>query len=932
MTSKELQKFLAEPREYGIVPFWFINHYTEEDVLRRQIREMARKHCGSVMIHPRDGLMGGYLNRHWEDVCRIIIDEAKKCGLKVWLYDELNFPSGPAGGKIFENCPDTAMKSLELVYDSSVPPPEKFDKVISFDGRYLGFVIRYQNQYPDYLNKKDMAEFVRLSYRWYADRFKEDFGSVIQGEFTDNSCANFGFFRRSVPWTENIEEKFFDFCGCTLDDVLPSLFFDTPRSTLHRLHFWRFLNALYLETFIIPIEKECALNNIAATGHYCIEDGTSEHVRQLGNRFDQKLHQQLPGVDMLGAPDVETLNKFPLGTASALIAMTSSPAYFFHDSRVLCECFGLSLKWEMNPAQMRRISAVLAALGIDLFVPHGLYYSIGGHRKRECIPDFYHNTLWEKFGDWALFAARLSALTAHSKHLAQTALFYPVTSQQASLELGKDCGKRCSKIDNAMRRAADLMISNAIPFEIIDGRILNSAQVTDNSLQIILPSGKIHTLKTVILPSVWIIDGNNAEKLTDFARSGGKIIALEETLSAVFDGKEVLPYSLPENFYSCICNSFNDGKDDGKFLAATGTGGVKVKLAGTQNKIMLREFERPDGQYFAMIQNFSCDTVENVRLSCDFEPAVMDIDTLEFYGTESKDFTHTFTYGETLLLTERQETLPLLPRKRNGICHTPEVADWQIALRDNNTLRLARMKCSYGEERRVFSAEFEIENLPSTLELLLDIDPTEAECRAGATPFEGDDGPVHPRNRCIVRVNGKRVWNIYRSQVDSRIYASDILPLVQCGKNTVELDQVCYRFETAVSVPDPFVLTGKFGIRDGKIIPCPETLPSLRWEKTSLANYSGTLEFSAEIPVPPEMRGKIFAVSFENVREFCSVFINNVDCGSRIMAPWYFEFDEKLSDCEIITLTICCTNTPANCWQEPVDSGISGGTVFHVKE
>ncbi len=931
MTSKELQKFLEDPREYGIVPFWFINHYAEADVLKQQIREMAQKHCGGVMIHPRDGLMGGYLNRHWEDVCRVIIDEAKKCRLKVWLYDELNFPSGPAGGKIFENCPDTAMKSLELVYDSTALPQEKFDKVICFDGRYLGFAIRRQNQYPDYLNKKDMEEFVKLSYRWYADRFKEDFGSVIQGEFTDNSCANFGFYRRSVPWTENIEEKFFDFCGCSLDDVLPSLFFDTPESPLHRLYFWRFLNALYLETFIVPIEKECALNNIAATGHYCIEDGTSEHVRQLGDRFDQKLHQQLPGVDMLGSPDAETLNKFPLGTASALIAMTSSPAYFFHNSRVLCECFGLSLKWEMNLAQMRRISAVLAALGIDLFVPHGLYYSIGGHRKRECIPDFYHNTLWEKFGGWALFAARLSALCAHSKHLAQTALFYPVTSQQASLELGKDSGRRCSNIDNAMHHAADLMIANAVPFEIIDRRILDAAKVTEGALQITLPSGESHTLKTVILPSVWIIDGNNAEKLTDFARSGGKIIALEETLSFVFDGKEVLPYSLPENFYSCICNSFNAGKEDEKFLAATGQGGVKVKLSDTQRKIMIREFERPDGQYFAMIQNFSCDTVGDVRISCDFEPAVLDIDTLEFYKT-SKDFVHTFTYGETLLLTERHESLPPLPEKNRGVTREIEVPYWQITLKHNNTLRLEEMKCSYGGERRVFSADFEIAQMPSTLELLLDIDPTEVECRAGATPFEGDDGPVHPRNRCIVRVNGKRVWNIRRSQVDSRIYASDILPLVQCGRNTVELDQDCSRFETAVSIPDPFILAGKFGVCDGKIFPSPETLPSLRWEMTVLANYSGTLEFSAEIPVPPEMRGKIFAVSFEDVRENCSVSINEVDCTGRIMPPWYFEFDSKLSDREKMTLTICCTNTPANCRQKPVNSGISGNPVFHVKE
>lgn len=931
MTAEKLQHFLENPREFGFVPFWFINHFPEEKVLREQIRDMAAKHCSGVMIHPRDGLMGGYLNKNWEKVCSVIIDEAKKQDLKVWLYDELNFPSGPAGGKIFENCPDTAMQSLELVYESEKLPEEKFDKLLQYNGKYLGFVIRRQIQYPDYLDEKAMAEFIRLSYTWYAERFKSDFGSVIPGEFTDNSCANFGFYRRSVPWTAQIEEKFCDFCGCKLDDVLPSLFWDTPDSTLHRLYFWRFLNALYLETFIVPIEKECAKNGIAATGHYCIEDGISEHVRQLGDRFEQKLHQQLPGVDMLGAPDTEKLNKFPLGTASALIAMTSSPAYFFHNSRVLCECFGLSLLWKMNLAQMRRISAVLAALGIDLFVPHGFYYSIGGHRKRECIPDFYHNTMWEKFGDWSLFAARISALTAYSKHIADTALFYPVTAQQGALELGPACGKRCAVIDKAMHRTADLLIANAVPFEVIDKRILASAEVSGGVLRIALPSGKTHTLKTLILPSVWLAEKETADKLTEFARSGGRVIALEETLSAVFTGNAVLPFAPEDDFYSCICSDFNSGKDDEKFLAAVKEGmhSSRVKISGACGKIMLREFERPDGQYFAMIQNFSCDTVENVSITCDFDPVILDIDTLKFYRPSSRNICRKFTYGETFLLTECAGDFPFPVPEKNSALWGPEIAAWQIRLTDKNTLRLKDMTCSYGMSRRVFSADFEIEELPGTLDLLLDIDPTEIEARAGVYPFTGKNGPVYPRDRCIVRVNGVRVENIVPgSFLDSRICTADILSLVRKGRNTVELDQVCYRFETAVSVPDAFILAGDFGICDNKITQCPRSLPALLWDKSSIANYSGTVEFTAGIPLPPEKRGRIVGIEFDDVHENCSVWINDRFCGSRIMAPWRFEFDKELSDCEKMTLKICCTNTPANRWQEPVKSGISGSIKF----
>lgn len=164
---KDLKKFLEKPTEFGIVPFWFLNHYPEEKIIKQQLEDMASKGIGGVMVHARNGLMGGYLDQHWQDIFSCIISEAQKHRLKVWLYDELNFPSGSAGRKVFEACPQNAMQSLELVYEQKEVPDGPFDKLIRFRDMYLGFKIQKQPQYPDYLNDEVTSEFVRLSYRRY---------------------------------------------------------------------------------------------------------------------------------------------------------------------------------------------------------------------------------------------------------------------------------------------------------------------------------------------------------------------------------------------------------------------------------------------------------------------------------------------------------------------------------------------------------------------------------------------------------------------------------------------------------------------------------------------------------------------------------------------------------------------------------------------
>ena len=262
-------------------------------------------------------------------------------------------------------------------------------------------------------------------------------------------------------------------------------------------------------------------------------------------------------MDMLGSHDWDELGKFPIGTPTLLAGpMTASPAYFIHGSRTLCECFGCSLEWGMTLGEMRRITGTLAALGVDLFVPHGLYYSIAGHRKRECVPDFLHNTLWEFFGQWSVYTGRICALSASSLHCAETAIFYPVTAQQASLELPDkkypDHGERCNRIDTESQRAAELLFTHGIGYEMLDESLIVLAQISDGALQIRLPNGAFHPIRTLILPSAWIVNQSTYEKLYEFSRTGGHLIALGEKISAVLDGAVIREVRPEKTFTSVI--------------------------------------------------------------------------------------------------------------------------------------------------------------------------------------------------------------------------------------------------------------------------------------------------------------------------------------------------------------------------------------------
>ena len=54
-----------------------------------------------VLVYPRDGLETEYMSEEWRSVFSIFLDFAVKNDMRVWLYDEFNWPSGTCNSQVY---------------------------------------------------------------------------------------------------------------------------------------------------------------------------------------------------------------------------------------------------------------------------------------------------------------------------------------------------------------------------------------------------------------------------------------------------------------------------------------------------------------------------------------------------------------------------------------------------------------------------------------------------------------------------------------------------------------------------------------------------------------------------------------------------------------------------------------------------------------
>lgn len=132
--NETILKLLKGERENHILPF-FWQHGEDEATLRAYMKAIHEANCGAVCVEsrPHPDFCGP---KWWQDM-DVILDEARRRGMKVWILDDSHFPTGFANGAV-KRAPtelhrqsvcantiklDGEAREVELSLEGLIPPP-----------------------------------------------------------------------------------------------------------------------------------------------------------------------------------------------------------------------------------------------------------------------------------------------------------------------------------------------------------------------------------------------------------------------------------------------------------------------------------------------------------------------------------------------------------------------------------------------------------------------------------------------------------------------------------------------------------------------------------------------------------------------------------------------------------------------------------------
>ena len=1014
----EAAQFRNPPLNFRPVAFWFLNHRLEEVELRKQIREMSEKGMGGIMLHARDGLRTAYLKDEWKIAIDAAIAEAEKHGMEVWLYDENHYPSATAGDNLQIKDPDRTMKSLEVAeerivnsnedvhFDSKKIPGNAMVLAASFDnghaadlsssvrngefdwrvpgdwGKTAVIVLKeigYKpcpshkfSAYPDYLDPDLTDEFIALTHQWYYKHFGDKFGKTIRGIFSDNSCGNFGHIRRSIPWGKDMEARFETATGESIRKHIPQLFCpDLPDSERSRLMFWKFFGQTYLDSYFGRIKDYCDKVGLFSTGHLCCEDGLGEHVRQIGDYFDVMRHFSFCAVDHLGpiqrgAP--LTLWKYGEHPHST-IKNTCSAARFMGLPQVMCESFGCaSSPWALDLFETKRISGWLAAIGINVFVPHGLYYSIAGNRKWECTPDHLHNPMWSYYAEWTDWASRLSLAGTGGATLAEVAVLYPVHSLRASLELGSEKDNPCSSdrgrlndfIESTYRFTVDNLFCKHIDFEIIDEELLCAAELAGNGTLRVrsVNRGFDLLLKVLILPAMTVIQSKAAALLEQFIEDGGTVLFLNAVPGKVFDPENMNVRQAPGILGQCKTPPLINA-DQNMLLWKKSIGehgDVRLlqimpleESSATENliaeniltrcqpnivlqsdtgasldRIITRAWENR-GQRFYFIFNTTCETISNVEVKINDAGQLrrISLDTGEVIAW-ANERPYDIPPADGLLLASgfERENARLEPLPSKLLRTIPLADSWEFKTDRKNILALRRWTTEVKGECQIHHFTFYSETNLSEAILLLD--------QERSTP-EFDSHSYADRFSCSF--NGKTIPSFLPgTYLDRNIYEAELPDGIRQGENRLEIKSSACLIDWEYRLWPPMIV-GDFRLRQRNgemaLTGSAGEIATGDWTSQGYHFFAGEGAYTQRIEMPSVESGERILLDLNNVANACRIEIDGRTIGTRLSPPW--TFDLTAFSGKRINLSVKVINTPNNLFMDmSLPSGLIGPATISI--
>ncbi|HDS74639.1 MAG TPA: hypothetical protein ENN56_03770, partial [Firmicutes bacterium] len=471
MNVAEIRAALKDPGPtYRPMPMWFWNGRIDATEFVNQMDRMWSQGIRAFFIHPMpqefrpndfvSGIEGEYLGSEYMDAITKVVAAAAERDMRVWLYDEGGWPSGPNVGRVVAERPD--LKGKVARYNEQ------------------GEVEILDRGYPvDLLDREATEIFITQVHEKYAAAVGDHFGSTILGFFTDEPRFAGRVGGAEIPWTSKLPEQFKARKGYDISLGMAILFGLKASRTLDEgkraqviSDFYDVVTSLWRENWWCVLAEWCHERSLMLTGHLAGEDSLVSHLTNGADFFRAMELVDWPGIDAIWRqihPDTDRTasNDFP--------KFASSAAHVTRKKRVISESFAV-YGWDLTPDEMRWITNFQFVRGVNALSPMAFYSDTRGARKIGTMSDqFGANPLFGSYKSYADYTGRLAVLASIGSPVIETAIYYPIRSLWFQTD---------STITNGLQTISRALLERQIDFDYVGDDAFAGATVADGRISV----------------------------------------------------------------------------------------------------------------------------------------------------------------------------------------------------------------------------------------------------------------------------------------------------------------------------------------------------------------------------------------------------------------------------------------------------------------
>lgn len=501
-------------------------------------------------------------------------------GLNLWLYDELGYPSGSAGGRTAKDNPEYAAQGLVLIKRSgsgnnpvtvnkdndlirlysayaidasgntvTVPVTDESVTFNGVSGEWTLYVFALMdnfkgshaqnsawgckqwvsNTYINLMDKNAVRAFINNTYVPYAERF--EYFDKISGIFTDEpslmevyqNTNGLPFKYARASWVEGFEEKFEEMHGYSLSHKLHLLFeSDSDEAKLVRVNYRQTVGELVSENYFAQLNDYCVEHGSVLSGHLLLEEGVAHHAYYYGDLMQCVRAMGIAGVDSLMGNDVAFMD---IGNPwfMAVKYATSATTLEGKDRLTMVEL--CATDFENSPftdKQMRKIFNTLNLMYFSGITTINSYVAIESlHPHQRTVTDYL---------------ARLGVISRQAVWDGEIALYYPINTYQAYSTPGNSEGVR-KPPSNIIAQVGKEIYEEQLDFTVADNEFILEAEIKDGTLT----NGHV-SFKSICMPGIEVMPLEVLKKLIEFEKAGGTVIWISTIPTLPDDPKDTAEF------------------------------------------------------------------------------------------------------------------------------------------------------------------------------------------------------------------------------------------------------------------------------------------------------------------------------------------------------------------------------------------------------